>query len=198
MIQGWKQETPEVGPEEKIRQIKHILLNRKVNFYTDGQALKEIARIVNQDISIIPEQDSPNLTRYRITFDGGTPCNVPALGYGIGYGSYQINALPVIRCDFKVPMSANCAEILTLVEAIRAVLGMDCRENVFLDIWGDSEIAINWANGVTKHGRPCKLSKGSSEGFGQAVQTLRDILRGFGKVKATWHSRTNSVRTFGH
>lgn len=202
MINGWQKEETG-GSAEKISKIKHILKNWRVSFYTDRQALHQIETILRD--SNIQETQPPiierllNLQKFTIKFDGGTPCNIPAKGYGIGYGSYQINDFPLVRCDFKIPMSANCAEITTLIYAIRNVLTLEPeRHKVYLDIWGDSTIAVNWANGVTEAGRPCKISKKSSEEFRNAVQTLRDILKGFGKVQATWHSRTNSVKTFGH
>jgi ribonuclease HI len=136
---------------------------------------------------------------YKIEFDGGTPCNVPRLGYGIGYGSYRINEGHVVRCDHKVPMSANAAEIFTLIEAVRYIGILEPnRALVELNIWGDSQIAIKWANGCTPSGKPAKLSKGTSDLFRNAVQTLRDCLRGYGSVHAHWHSRINSVSTFGH
>jgi hypothetical protein len=141
---------------------------------------------------------NPKLTKFIIKFDGGTPCNIPP-NYGIGYGSYQINDFPIVRVDHRVRMSANSAEILTLVCAIRNVLALEPeRSKISLEIWGDSTIAINWANGVTQTGKPCKVSKGSSEEFRNSTQTLRDILKGFPEVRAFWHSRTNSVSTFGH
>lgn len=49
-----------------------------------------------------------------IEFDGGSTCNVPKLGYGDGYGSYQIDQREIVRLQFGKGFSANAAEILTL------------------------------------------------------------------------------------
>jgi len=215
MINGWEKSDISDTPESKLKLIHHIMRNWKVAFHTDRQALHEIEKVLKSGVSNIseltriehpvnPKPPKIGLIKFRIVFDGGTPCNVPSQGYGIGYGSYKVNNLPVVRCDHRLPMSANCAEIMTLVEAIRSVASETQhspaipRDKIHLDIWGDSQIAVNWANGVSPSGKPCKLSKGSSKEFGNAVQTLRDILKGFGYVQAQWHSRTNSVRTFGH
>lgn len=146
-----------------------------------------------------PQNTLRILRKYKIEFDGGTPCNVPRLGYGIGYGSYRVDEGPVIRRDHGVPMSANAAEIMTLVEAVRYIGILEKERSVIeLEIWGDSQIAIKWANGCTPSGKPAKLSKGTSEMFRNSIQTLRDVLRPYGAVHAHWHRRINSVKTFGH
>lgn len=207
MMNGWKKE--EVQKDDLLQKIRHVMKCWRVQFYTDRQALREISFILERDSNIQEKQNcppfiqepisSPNLETYAIWFDGGTPCNIPSLGYGIGYGSYKINDFPVAKCNFGAPMSANCAEITTLVYAIRNVLTLEPdRSKVSLNIWGGSTIAVNWANGINPTGRPCKVSKNSSEDFRNAVQTLRDILRGFGAVKASWHPRKESVKAFGH
>jgi len=143
--------------------------------------------------------------KIRIEFDGGTPCNIPRLGYGIGYGSYQIQNCatgeiePVVRVDHKRPMSANAAEVLTLVRAIQEVVSRFGRE-VELDIHGDSQIALKWARGATESGRKIKTLKqrAGSDEFLAAVLTLRDLVKGFPTIKATWRGRQRSVEVFGH
>jgi ribonuclease HI len=63
------------------------------------------------DVSIIP---------CVICFDGGTSNNIPSKGgYGLGYGSYRLNG-EVVRVDFARPMSANEAEMRTLIAAAEA------------------------------------------------------------------------------
>lgn len=133
-----------------------------------------------------------------ITFDGGTPCNIPRLGYGIGYGSYEIDDQPVARCDHGRPMSANAAEILTLVRAVQSVVAKYGRETTALRIFGDSQIALKWASGRTRNGKPAKLGKGGSEEYRNAIQTLRDALKGFPHVETQWQPRAKSVALFGH
>lgn len=133
----------------------------------------------------------------QIHFDGGTPCNIPRLGYGIGYGSYRIDRGEVVRVNHGRPMSANAAEIFTLVSAIQQVVATHGR-GVKLLVVGDSQIALKWARGTNRKGKPCKIAKGTSEEFRNAIQSLRDVLRGFGEVETEWNPRANSVRVFGH
>lgn len=133
-----------------------------------------------------------------IEFDGGTPCNIPRLGYGIGYGSFRLDGGEVHRISHGRPMSANAAEIMTLIEAVRKCVEQHGRGGVTLRIIGDSQIALKWARGATPSGQPAKLSKGGSDEFRNAIQTLRDILKGFEGVIAEWKSRENSVAIFGH
>lgn len=155
----------------------------------------------------VSEQNREMKHTIRIQFDGGTPCNVPRLGYGIGYGSYQIDDQPIVRLDHKRPMSANAAEIFTLVIAIQDVINQCSREQgksrrlinqIRLEIEGDSKIALKWARGVTDKGAPSKLAKGGSQEFLNAVQSLRAVLKGFGEVCTTWRGRAASVALFGH
>lgn len=131
-----------------------------------------------------------------ITFDGGTPCNVPRLGYGIGYGSYRIDKRPIVRLDHGKPMSANSAEIHTLIAAVWDVSATIGKER-HLIIRGDSQIALKWANGVDRFGSPARLTKGSSPEFKAAVTLLREALTGF-SVETVWHPRKMSVALFGH
>lgn len=138
------------------------------------------------------------LHEVTIRFDGGTPCNIPSLGYGIGYGSYQLNSLPIVRVDHGRRMSANAAEIFTLIRAVQDTVKVFGRTGVGLTITGDSRIAIKWANGRTFTGKPAKFSKGGSEEFRNAVKTLRDVLTGFARVDAIWQPRIESVKLFGH
>lgn len=132
----------------------------------------------------------------QVHFDGGTPCNIPRLGYGIGYGSYRLDEGPVVRVNHGRPMSANAAEIFTLVSAIQQVVATHGR-GVRVLVVGDSQIALKWARGKTPKGKPCKQAKGGSEEFRNAIQSLRDVLKGF-EVETQWRPRANSVRVFGH
>lgn len=135
----------------------------------------------------------------RIEFDGGTSCNIPRLGFGNGYGSYKINDEPIHRCNFNRPMSANAAEIFTLVYAINALRDRDLINisKVRLSIYGDSMIALNWAKRLfAGHSKP---PKGKITGpFIEAVTALKYAVRGFENVHTQWRSRTFSVATFGH
>lgn len=151
-------------------------------------------------------KDSRKIRKIRIEFDGGTPCNIPRLGYGDGYGSYQIQDcqsgthFPIARINFARPMSANAAEIHTLVRAVEEVIRRFGKDGIELDIHGDSKIALKWARGATESGRrvkPVKAHKVSGE-FGMAISELQKATAGFSKVTATWRGRDASVKLFGH
>lgn len=134
----------------------------------------------------------------RIEFDGGTPCNIPRLGYGDGYGSYKIDSEPIYRLNFRIPMSANCAEIRTLARAVESVAQTHGKDGIALEIYGDSQIALKWARNKTENGKRAKMSKNASDDFAFAISTLHAALDGFAKVSATWRGRAVSVRLFGH
>jgi len=143
---------------------------------------------------------APITRTVRIEFDGGTPCNIPRLGYGNGYGSYRIDAEPIYRLNFNIPMSANVAEITTLSRAIETVAQNFGKEGIALDIHGDSQIALKWARGATESGKPTKKVKAKFEltDFGGAVARLQGAVQGFAEVRATWRGRAASVELFGH
>lgn len=144
------------------------------------------------------ESAAPPARTVRIEFDGGTPCNIPRIGYGVGYGSYQIDAEPIVRLDHGRPMSANAAEIMTLTAAVREVIRRHGAAGVALVIFGDSQIALKWARGATESGRPAKAKVHGSPEFCEAVRDLRAAVSGFLKVDAMWRGRAESVRVFGH
>lgn len=138
----------------------------------------------------------------RIEFDGGTSCNIPRLGFGNGYGSYKIDNEPVYRCFFNRPMSANAAEILTLVHAINAIRSRDFPvDRIRLSIYGDSQIALRWASSFGPNSiarKPRKISAKSTDIFRESIHSLRAALSGFEDVHTQWRSRTFSVTLFGH
>lgn len=132
----------------------------------------------------------------RITFDGGTPCNIPRLGYGNGYGSYQIDGGRVITCDFNRPMSANAAEIWTAVFAVNDVTRHQSNlAEACLHFQGDSRIALKYCLNFR---RSVKFKSSSSGEFRDAILALHSLLPAFRDVKASWWPRENSVRIFGH
>jgi ribonuclease HI len=140
------------------------------------------------DVSIIP---------CVICFDGGTSNNIPSRGgYGIGYGSYLLNG-EVVRLDFASPMSANEAEIRTLVAAAEAAKLIRDPARTRLCVSGDSQIALKWANkaAMKVFYRP-KL--GWSPGFKAAVADLYVSLRPFAELVTQWQPRERSVQIFGH
>lgn len=140
--------------------------------------------------------------RYTVTlhFDGGTPCNIPSKGYGIGYGSYCFNGGAVVRVDHGVPCSNNAAEALTLIAALRALAGKYTPSETRVNIEGDSQIVLNQvkkAIGACPFKRKNKKPSGSDL-FKQAVSDLAEVLAGFGEVSTQWKPREHAVRKFGH
>lgn len=145
-------------------------------------------------LSLYP-QDKPTKT-VRIEFDGGTPCNIPSRGYGIGYGSYRIDREPVVRLNFGIPMSANAAEIRTVTEAVKAAkarFGGGLR----LDVFGDSQVALKWVNVCAGNRKRTNMSK-CSPAFIDAIDQLSAALFGVQLVATQWQPRRRSVETFGH
>lgn len=130
-----------------------------------------------------------------IEFDGGTPCNIPRLGYGEGYGSYQIDSggtrAPIVRRNFGIPMSANVAEISTLIAAIKTVLKSFDPKITALDIRGDSKVALGrCTNRMKPTSPPSDFKMAADELFGLCAQFI--------EVKTNWRGRAASVRLFGH
>ncbi len=130
----------------------------------------------------------------RIEFDGGTTCNVPAKGFGTGYGSYQINNDPIVKLEFDCPMSNNAAEVLTIFFAI-----VEAKKRGFHNLYvvGDSQIALRW---VDVGAGNVKASKGSGSGtreFQKAITFLLRATHGM-KIQTQWQPRLHSVATFGH
>lgn len=135
---------------------------------------------------------------FKIEFDGGTSCNIPRLGFGNGYGSYKINDEPIHRCNFNQPMSANAAEIRTLGYAVKAIVdrGIDPSKAILV-LFGDSQIALNWARKCFFN-QPAKVSKKATPEFIDAICELRLYLTKFLAVHTHWQPRLKSVATFGH
>lgn len=135
----------------------------------------------------------------QIRFDGGTSCNIPRLGYGNGYGSYQIDDAPIYRVNFNVPMSANAAEIRTLARAIETVAQIEPNTTLLrLLILGDSRIALKWANVAAGSRKRTKIGKTSPE-FQESIVMLELAMRRvFAKVQTNWTPRLQSVAVFGH
>lgn len=134
----------------------------------------------------------------RIEFDGGTSCNIPRLGYGIGYGSYRINDRPIVRVNLERAMSANAAEVWTLVRAIREIGNLWFLPNhkLRVEIHGDSKIALARCHKLPKPGK-FKGVQRSGE-FLNACGELRRLCDQFAEVTTHWRGRAASVALFGH
>ncbi len=129
----------------------------------------------------------------RIEFDGGSTCNVPRLGYGEGYGSYQIDDREIVRVSFGIGHSSNSAEIRTITKALEDLYDSDSKAAFkTVLIRGDSKIALKWVN----HRGPIKGTP--SPQFVEAISLLRAIAIRFTNLKTEWRSRDVSVEIFGH
>ena len=114
-----------------------------------------------------------------------------------GYGSYQLNN-SVVRINFARPMSANEAEIRTLIAAAEAVKGIRDPARTRLCVYGDSQVALRWAvkAGMKVFYRPNRSWRPEFQG---AVRgDLYEALRPFAEVVAKWQPRATSVQIFGH
>ncbi len=129
-----------------------------------------------------------------IEFDGGTSCNIPRLGFGEGYGSYQIGDQPIKRVKFGKGHSCNSAEIRTLISALHDLADQMPPHMVNLEIHGDSQIALKWAN--PKYMK--KPSHKTTENFRNAIVELRKIAIMFANITTKWRGRDVSVALFGH
>jgi ribonuclease HI len=127
-----------------------------------------------------------------VEFDGGTSCNIPAQGYGEGYGSFQIDHGTIHRVTFGRGHSSNASEILTLAAALEHLYSRGGVDSVKLFIRGDSQIALKWA---TDKSTP---KAKTSECFKQAIARLRLFNGFFGDIKTEWRGRRHSVKLFGH
>jgi ribonuclease HI len=139
----------------------------------------------------------PWLDECIVYFDGGTSCNVPSQGYGIGYGSYLLNNGEVVRLDFGRSMSSNEAEIRTLIAAAEAAKVSCDPARTRLHAVGDSEIALKWGR---KAGEKASYRRQPawSPGFADAVADLYVAIQPFAEVSASWQPREKSLAMFGH
>ncbi len=140
---------------------------------------------------------SPQKT-IRIEFDGGTPCNIPRLGFGLGYGSYQINDDPIVRIQFNSPMSCNQAEAETLAVALakaREKYG-SCR----VQIGGDSQLVLKWVNRLRNQKKPLEQKNKNPwrPEFLASMRILHEAVKLHSYVSTQWRGRNKSVAIFGH
>lgn len=142
--------------------------------------------------------DSTSTSTVRVVFYGGTSCNVPRLGFGDGYGSYQIDNHQIRRVKFG-SMSANCAEVLTLCSALEEAILLFDPNRTGLIITGDSMIALRKAATCFKYRKiDKKIKANGTQEFKDAVAQLTALVKQFGSVRTQWWRRENSVAIFGH
>jgi len=141
------------------------------------------------------------LSDFVIEFDGGTSCNIPRKGFGIGYGSFKINDLEIQRLQFDKGYSANAAELETMYKALVALndyIMSDVITHVapHILVCGDSCIALKWLN--------CKRIPEGSEMFVTIINKMRKFIKqrqdclAFGEITPFWRGRQKSVELFGH
>lgn len=132
--------------------------------------------------------------RVRVVFDGGSKGNP-----GAGYGSYALQwpgqAQPeVVRLQFDGRMTNNEAEYDTLIAALRDLLARAAAaqvaaSQVYVDIWGDSQLVVNQVNGSWKINKPHLLAR---------CNQVRELLQQFGFAALNYHPREESVAVLGH
>ena len=157
------------------------------------------------DLFIKPK---PAPTRKVIVhFDGGTPCNIPSLGFGIGYGSFCYTGLAnhtskgePIRISHGIPCSNNVAEILTLCVALEKLAEMGSAETTHVHVQGDSKIALKWLNvACGQHkAKQATLSINATQLFIESIRRLRKAAEPFSKIETEWLERKHAVAAFGH
>ena len=141
------------------------------------------------------------LSDFVIEFDGGTSCNIPRKGFGVGYGSFQINDLEIQRLQFDTGYSANAAEIETMYKSLIA-LDKYIREDIVTHVapsilvCGDSCIALKWLN--------CNRNPVGSDKFVTIINEMKTFIYNrqesfvFGEITPFWRPRKKSVELFGH
>ena len=132
--------------------------------------------------------------RVRVVFDGGSKGNP-----GAGYGSYALQwagqAQPeVVRLEFGGRVTNNEAEYDTLIAALQDLLARAAAarvppSQVYVDIWGDSQLVVNQVNGGWKINKPHLLAR---------CNQVRDLLQQFGFAALNYHPREESVALLGH
>ena len=157
------------------------------------------------DLFIKPK---PAPTRKVIVhFDGGTPCNIPSIGFGIGYGSYcytgladQISKGEPIRISHGIPCSNNVAEILTLCVALEKLAEMGSAETTHVHVQGDSKIALKWLNVASgQHNmKRVTISDNATQLFIESIRRLGKAVEPFSKIETEWLERRHAVAAFGH
>lgn len=156
------------------------------------QSYKALRRLVSEP----PEESFVSQVGYIIIeFDGGTSCNNPKVGYGIGYGSFKIGEGKITRKEFG-NCSVNAAEVYTIAKALEAV-PESWRKEKFL-VRGDSMIAINWVKKAFAGVKRTEKHLRMDDPFCAAIEALYAITGHFKHIDAEWRRRHHSLRIFGH
>ncbi len=129
----------------------------------------------------------------RIVFDGGSRGNP-----GKGYGSFALDwpgySREIVQLTFGDQATNNEAEYDTLIAALEAVrdriaeLQIDPRSAI-LSIWGDSLLVCNQVRGKWA----CKEPR-----LQVRLNSVKELLSGFGKSELNHQPREKSVEILGH
>ena len=143
---------------------------------------------------LIPTGTSLSELRVRVVFDGGSKGNP-----GQGYGSYALvwpgQAKPeIVRLTYGDRVTNNEAEYDTLINALQDLLERvktagGVPTNVFVEIWGDSQLVVNQVNGSWKINKPPLQAR---------CDKARSLLQQFGFAALNYHPREESVALLGH
>lgn len=137
---------------------------------------------------------APAEIRVRVVFDGGSKGNP-----GQGYGSYALlwpgqSQPEIIRLTFGSRVTNNEAEYDTLINALQDLVNRvqaagGTPTQVFVDIWGDSQLVVNQVNGTWKINKaPLQVR----------CNQARALLQQFGFAAVNYHPREESVALLGH
>lgn len=186
--------------EQKIRNLEIHLASVDKKLHR----LQEVAAQVRRQIELLkreagrangatppPNGFKPTL-HHQIEADAGTSANIPP-HFGLGYGSYKIDQLPVVsRLQFGPGHSNNSAEIEAIVCALQALSLITDAANASVLIRSDSKIALKWC---TCTDTP---KEKTSPAFKAAIKRLHAEAAKFSKIRTQWRGRIHSVNLFGH
>lgn len=137
---------------------------------------------------------APAEIRVRLVFDGGSKGNP-----GQGYGSYALlwpgQPQPeIIRLTFGNRVTNNEAEYDTLINALQDLVNRvqaagGAPTQLFVEIWGDSQLVVNQVNGAWKINKAPLQAR---------CNQVRGLLQQFGFAALNYHPREESVALLGH
>lgn len=137
---------------------------------------------------------TPTEIRVRLVFDGGSRGNP-----GQGYGSYALlwpgQPKPeIIRLTFGDRITNNEAEYDTLIGALQDLVNRvqtagGAPTQLFVEIWGDSQLVVNQVNGAWKINKAPLQAR---------CNQVRGLLQQFGFAALNYHPREESVALLGH
>ena len=164
-----------------VRDLQRELISRERVIPASSSAARAVRL---QPARAIPGAD------YTVVFDGGSLGNP-----GQGYGSYEITGpegtVAARQVQFGNEMTNNQAEFRAVIAALEDLLErIGPRAGALsIAVRGDSQLVIRGLTGEWRVKHP---------GLLPLHRRAVDLLQRFGNVDLAWHSRRESVRTFGH